>query len=445
MGSTLRLGKIAGIDVGIHYSLFFVLLFFSWSLARNFLPGLNSSWSTPTYWAVGFLAALLLFVSVLLHELAHSVVARASGFEVKGITLFLLGGVSNLQAEAKGPRDEFVISAVGPAASLALAGLLFLAYRVIGGEAAPATPFGAVTVPLSVVEAVLLYLWFINLVLGIFNLLPAFPLDGGRTLRAIIWAVTGSLSSATKVAAGSGQAMGVLLILLGVWQVLQGNLWGGLWFAFIGMFLNRSASSARKEMKVETRLRGFGVKDAMRLDPPTIDPDASVSSLVYGPLMQQQSTRAVLVCERGMLIGIISLSDIKGVPQHRLALATVRERMTSAPLWTLKPEDELVHALEMLGEHSINQAPVLEEGRLVGLLSRDTLNKSGHSSIENSTVFGEIIDGPANICGLGIREQEAQDPPGDIPGAHGCSDPVGTDGRAHPSVLSQGGPRPSTI
>ncbi len=374
MGSTLRLGKIAGIDVGIHYSLFFVLLFFTWSLARDFLPGLNSSWSTPTYWAVGFLAALLLFVSVLLHELAHSVVARASGFEVKGITLFLLGGVSDLNAAAKGPRDEFVISAVGPVASLALAGLLFLAYRVIGGDAAPATPLGHVTVPLSVVEALLLYLWFINLVLGIFNLLPAFPLDGGRTLRAIMWAATGSLSSATKVAAGSGQAMGILLILLGVWQVLQGNLWGGLWFALIGMFLNRSASTARKEMKVQTSLQGFGVKDAMRLDPPTIGPDASVSSLVYGPLMRQ-GTRAVLVCERGMLVGIISASDIKGVPQHGWALATVRERMTSAPLWTLQAEDELVHGMEMLGEHSINQAPVLEEGRLVGLLSKADINQ----------------------------------------------------------------------
>ena len=369
MGSTLRLGKIAGIDVELHYSLFFVLLFFSWSLATNVLPGLNSSWSTPTYWAVGFLAALLLFVSVLLHELAHSVVARASGIEVKGITLFLLGGVSNLKAEAKGPRDEFVISAVGPVASLVLAGLLFLAYRVIGSEAAPATPFGAVTVPLSVVEAVLLYLWFMNLVLGIFNLLPALPLDGGRTLRAIIWAVTGRLSFATKVAAGSGQIMGVLLIVMGVWQLLQGNLLGGLWFGFLGIFLNRSASTAHREMKVQTSLHGFRVKDAMRLDPPTIEPDASVSSVVYGPLTQR-STGAVLVCEGGVLIGIISLSDVKGVPQHRWALATARERMTGAPLRTLEPEDELVHGLEMLAEHSINQAPVLEEGRLVGLLSR---------------------------------------------------------------------------
>ena len=377
MSSTLRLGKIAGIEVGIHYSLFLVLLFFSWSLAKDFLPGLNASWSTPTYWAVGFLAALLLFVSVLVHELAHSVVARASGIEVGGITLFLLGGVSNLKAEAKGPRDEFVISVVGPLASLVLAGLLFLAYRVIGGEAAPATPFGPVTVPLSVVEAVLLYLWFINLVLGVFNLLPAFPLDGGRTLRAIIWAVTGRLSLATKVAAGSGQAMGILLILLGVWQVFQGNLWGGLWFAFIGMFLNRSASTAHREMKVQTSLHGFGVKDAMRLDPPTVEPDASVSSVVYGPLMQQ-STRAVLVCEGGTLVGIISLSDIKGVPQHRWALATARERMTSAPLWTLKPEDELVDGLEMLAEHSINQAPVLEGGRLVGLLSRADITQFMH-------------------------------------------------------------------
>ena len=369
MKPSIRLGKIAGIEVGVHYSLLLVLLFFSWNLANGFLPGLNPFWSTTTYWAVGFTAALLLFASVLVHELAHSVVARASGFEVEGITLFLLGGVSSFKAEAKGPRNEFVISAVGPAASLALAALLFVVYRMIGSEGAPSTPFGRVTAPLSVVETLLLYLWFINLALGIFNLLPAFPLDGGRILRAIIWASTGSVSLATRIAARGGQLVGILMIAWGAWQLLQFHELGGLFLVVVGLFLNGTANTARREVEVQSSIRSHRVEDAMQPDPPTIEPDLAVAAAVYGPLMRP-GVRALPVCDGETLVGIISLSDIEGAPRHEWTSTRVRERMTRAPLWTLDLHDDLAHGLELLGEHSINQAPVLHEGRLVGLLSR---------------------------------------------------------------------------
>ena len=377
MKPSIRLGMIAGIEVGIHYSLLLVLLYFSWSLANGFLPDINPFWSTATYWAVGFAAAVLLFTSVLVHELAHSVVARASGFEVEGIVLFLLGGVSSFKAEAKGPRHEFVIAAVGPAASLAIAAALFGVYYFVKGEGAPTTPLGRALTPLSVAEALLLYLWFINLALGIFNLLPAFPLDGGRILRAIIWAVTGSVSLGTKVAARGGQLIGVLMILWGAWQVFGLGQFGGLFLVFIGLFLNGTARTARKEVEVQADVRGLHVEDAMQPNPPTIDPDAAVAAAVYGPLMQA-SVHALPVCDGETVVGIISLSDIEGAPRHEWASTSVRERMTRMPLWTLDRHDDLVHGLEMLGEHSINQAPVLEDGRLVGLLSRADIIRFMH-------------------------------------------------------------------
>ena len=376
MKPSIRLGKILGIEVGVHYSLLLVLLYFSWSLANGFLPGLNPFWSTATYWAVGFTAALLLFASVLVHELAHSVVARASGFQVEGITLFLLGGVSSFKAEDKGPRHEFVISAVGPAASLALAALLFVAYRLVGSDGAPTTPLGRVTAPLSVMEALLLYLWFINLALGIFNLLPAFPLDGGRILRAIIWATTGSVSLATRIAARGGQLVGILMIAWGAWQVWQGQF-GGLFLVFVGLFLNGTANAARKEVEADTRMQGRRVEDAMQPDPPTIEPGVAVAAAVYGPLMRP-GVRALPVCDGETLVGIITLSDIEGAPRHEWTSTQVRERMTRAPIWTLDLHDDLAVGLQLLGEHSINQAPVLHEGRLVGLLSRADIIRFMH-------------------------------------------------------------------
>ena len=203
MKSTVPLGRIAGIEIGIHYSWFIILGLITWTLSNSLLPSLNRSWSETTLWALGLLLAILLFASVLVHELAHSIVAKARGFEVKGITLFLLGGVSSLQSDARRARDEFIISAVGPAASLVLAGLFWLIILIIGRDAV------VVWFPqrqsLDAIEAALNYLWFLNLLLAIFNLLPAFPLDGGRVLRSILWAVTGSYVKATKVAARGGQ------------------------------------------------------------------------------------------------------------------------------------------------------------------------------------------------------------------------------------------------
>ncbi|MDO8750071.1 MAG: site-2 protease family protein, partial [Dehalococcoidia bacterium] len=231
MRPSFRLGRIAGVEIGVHYTWLFAFALIAWSLAAGFFPISFPGWSPVAYWATGVAAALLLFVSVLLHELAHSFVAKAKGLPVRGITLFIFGGVSNIGGEAAKAKDEFVIAIVGPLTSLVLAGFFWLLYSVLMNTSRLWSGQGE---PLA---ATLFYLSLINLMLAAFNLLPGFPLDGGRVLRSILWGTTGSLAKATRIAASVGQAFGWLLIAWGVYQVLGGNYLGGLWIAFIGWFL----------------------------------------------------------------------------------------------------------------------------------------------------------------------------------------------------------------
>ena len=383
--ASIPLGKIAGIEIGIHYSWFAVLALVSWSLAEGYLPSHFPGWSARTYWATGLVAGLLLFASVLVHELAHSVVAKARGFPVEGITLFLLGGVSRLRAESRRARDEFVISVVGPITSIVLSavfGIAMLAFQE-GNIPAQVSVWYLTLIHLknTPVAAVVWYLAFINLLLAIFNLLPAFPLDGGRVLRSVIWGTTGSLSRATTVAAWGGRIIGLLLIALGVVQILGGNFLGGLWIAFVGWFLHRAAGESQREAVAEDAIQGVRVRDVMDAYPVTIGPGVSLSEAVHEYFVRR-GARALPVCEGDQLVGIITLTDIKGVPQERWSFVTVGDEMTSIPLKHVNPEDELHQALALLGEHSINQTPVLEGERLVGLLSRAHIIRYLHSRRE---------------------------------------------------------------
>ena len=367
MKSTVPLGRIAGIKVGIHFSWFAILGLITWTLAEGLLPSLNDTWGSITLWALGLLLALSLFASVIVHELAHSIVARARGFEVQGITLFLLGGVSSLQSDARHARDEFIISAVGPAASLLLAGLFWLFIQIMGRDAV------LVMVPqdrpLGAIEAALNYLWFLNLLLAIFNLLPAFPLDGGRVLRSIIWALTGSYLKATRIAARGGQLAGLALVAFGVWQIFGGNHLGGIWYAIIGWFLQSTAGASLREAEADHAMRGIKVREAMQPGADSVGPEVTVFHAVY-EFFLRRALHAIPVSEGDRLIGIISLSDVREIPQERWSHETVRTHMTPAPLRSVAPDDELSDALSLMAEHSLNQAPVLESDRLVGMLTR---------------------------------------------------------------------------
>ena len=356
MRPSIRLGKIGGVDIGLHYSWFATVALLSWSLADGIFPEQYPGWSAATYWIIGVVAVLMLFASVLVHELAHSLVAKARGFRVDGITLFLLGGVSNLQSDARHPRDEFLIAAVGPLSSFLLGGVFWIALLGFDDRSTP-------------LPALVWYLAFINVLLGAFNLLPAFPMDGGRVLRSTVWAATGSLSKATNVAALGGQGIGVLLMAIGAFSVLNGNLLGGLWMAFIGWFLQTSAASSRREQSVASSARGVSVKDVMDPDPVTIGPDAALSEVVFDHLMRG-GARSLPVLVGDSLMGIVTLTDIKRVPRDRWDVVSIRDVMTPAPLWHVRPDDDLERAMALLGEHSVHCAPVLEGDRLVGLISR---------------------------------------------------------------------------
>src|SRR6266851_4380498 len=243
MPGSFRLGTFAGIDIYINYSWLIILVFLIWSLATNWFAVLYPGWLPALYWITSTIAALLLFVSVLLHELAHSVVARARGLSVKNITLFIFGGVSNIEQEPKSPGVEFQVAVVGPLVSILLGGLAFLLLLPLRGSKSP-------------LEGILFYLAVTNVLLGVFNLIPGFPLDGGRVLRSIVWKITGSLTKATRIASISGQVIAYLFILWGIWQLFSGDVLNGIWIGFIGWFLLSAAQSANTQVMLQSALRG---------------------------------------------------------------------------------------------------------------------------------------------------------------------------------------------
>jgi len=356
MKASFRLGRIAGIEIGIHYTWLLAFALISWSLAQGLFPQVYPGWSTGTYWITGILAALLLFASVLLHELAHSLVARARGLPVGSITLFIFGGVSNLEGEAEKPSVEFSMAIVGPLTSLVLAIIFWGLLQLIEPPASPAT-------------ALLSYLWQINALLAAFNLLPGFPLDGGRVLRAIIWGTTGNLTRATNIAAMVGRFFGWTLIALGLFLVVQGEFLGGLWMAFIGWFLSSAADASRRDVTLRERLSGVPVRALMDTNMATVGPQTSVEEVVHEIFLRGRR-RAVLVSQDDRLVGIITLTDLKELPQHKWNQTTVEEIMTRQPLYWVPSEADLSSAMRLIAQHDVNQVLVLNQGRLIGLLNR---------------------------------------------------------------------------
>jgi Zn-dependent protease/CBS domain-containing protein len=359
MKSSLRLFRIAGIDIGIHYTWILIFVLLSWSLAQGFFPQLYPGWGTITYWITGVVAALLLFVSVLIHELAHSLVAQARGMTVNSITLFIFGGVSNLEEEPEKPKVELAMSIVGPLASLALAGIFWGLVQLVGDQQGP-------------LAATLTYLALINAILAGFNLLPGFPLDGGRVLRSLIWYRTGSLVRATNIAATVGRFMGWGLIAFGLFQVFAGNFIGGIWFAFIGWFLSSSADASRREITLREQLSGVRVREAMTTNPTDISPDTSVAELVSN-VFRKQHGRAVPVCQNDRILGIVTVTDVKELPREKWGETAVKEIMTREPLYNVTPEDDLNIALRLITKHDINQVLVLRDGKCAGLVSRSDI------------------------------------------------------------------------
>ncbi len=359
MKATFRLGKVAGIEIGIHYTWLLAFVLITWTLAVGFFPDAFPGSSQVVYWVTGAVAAVFLFVSVLVHELAHSLVARSKGLTVQGITLFIFGGVSSLTEESRSAGEEFAVSIVGPLTSLGLAAVFGGAYLSSKGHPSP-------------VSALLGYLTLTNGMLGLFNLLPGFPLDGGRVLRAAIWGATGSLYRATRIASTIGQGLAFMFIGIGVFWVLTGSIFSGLWIAFIGWFLNNAADASKQETVLQETLHGVKVSEVMDTEPDVVPNSMAVDVLVREYFLHR-GKRALPVQEGGVLEGIVSITDVKTVSVDNWPYTRVAQIMTKGQVHSVGPETDVAEALRLLAEKDVNQLLVLSDGATIGMLSRENI------------------------------------------------------------------------
>lgn len=359
MTSSVKLGRVWGIPVGLHYTWFIIFVLVTVSLALFFFPNTYQDWSTSVYWIVGVGTSLLFFGSVVAHELAHSLVARRFGVPVKSITLFLFGGVAAITREVKRPVEELLMAVAGPFTSLALGGLFQLLGMATSGQAEP-------------VAAGAFYLARINLALGIFNLLPGFPMDGGRVFRSIVWAVTGNYQKSTRIAAWLGQAFAYLMIIGGVVMVLMGNF-DGLWLALIGWFIDNAASSSYRQVRLQEQLRGHTAADLMRTECASVPADMSLATLVNAHILPE-GQRCFLVTEDDELKGLVTLHEVKRVPKEQWPTTNVEQAMTKLEsLLAVSPDTDAYTVLERMSEKDVNQIPVVAEGRLIGIIARDSI------------------------------------------------------------------------
>jgi Zn-dependent protease/predicted transcriptional regulator len=360
MPGSFHIGRIAGIRIDINYSWLIILVLLTVSLATSWFPATIHGLSTATYWIIGLIAALLLFASVLAHELAHSLVARARGLPVKSITLFIFGGVSNLEHEPRSAGIEFQIAVVGPLTSLIIGAIAWIVGRAVASTSRP-------------LAAILIYLGITNVLLAVFNLIPGFPLDGGRVLRSILWGISGNLRTATRWAARVGQLIAYLFILAGIWQFFVGNFIDGLWIGFIGWFLLTAAHTADTQAALESLFRGVTVGEVMNPLPITVPPDMPLQQLMDEYLLPR-GRRAALIMDNGQLAGLITLCDIRHIPREQWPLLSVSAVMVPrARLHIVRPQQSLNDVLPLMATWDINQVPVLQDGDLVGMLSRDAI------------------------------------------------------------------------
>jgi len=368
MRGSIRIARIAGIDISIHYTWLFIFVLVTWTLSKNFFPLLSPGHSGLVYWGMGALSAILFFISVLLHELAHSLYARAHGVAVTSIVLFIFGGVSNLPEEAHRAREEFWMALLGPLTSLVLAGIFVGFYALVPDKSAP-------------IASMLYYLALINALLGAFNLLPGFPLDGGRVFRAIVWGRTGDRARATRLAAILGIVVAWGMIFGGVYFLITGNILQGIWLALIGWFLNNAADASRREVTLEQHISGVRVAAVMNPAPETTGPQTTVDTLVRDFFIHQ-GRPAVPVTVGESVSGIVTLSDVKGLPRDAWYDTPVSKIMTRTPIFSVSPADDLMAAMKLIGDHNLNQLLVIDGTRLVGMIRRADILRYLHLSQE---------------------------------------------------------------
>jgi Zn-dependent protease len=368
----IPIGKAFGIQLRLHYSWFFIFVLITWALTASYFPAIYPAWSLSMKIGAGLVTSFLFFGSVLVHELMHSIVALKEGIQIRAITLFFLGGVSEMTGEPKTAGDEFRMAGAGPLSSLILGGIFLGIFLVLRTSNLESYQFGA---------AVTYYLGYINILLGIFNLIPGFPLDGGRVLRSIIWKITNNLRRATKIASNIGRGIGYLFIFGGIYFVFGGAVYGfggfinGIWFVLIGWFLETAAAGSYRQLALQEVLKGHHASEIMSKDCLMVPGDMTVERLINEHILTS-GRRCFPVVSNDRVVGMITLHNIKIVPQEQRSLKTTFDIMT--PLekvkW-VKPEEDLSTVLQILTESNINQVPVFEDDgkHLVGMVNRDNL------------------------------------------------------------------------
>ncbi|MET7303370.1 site-2 protease family protein [Embleya sp. NPDC005575] len=359
MRATIRLGRIAGVRIGVHWSVLVIFAVITVGLARNRLPDARPGYSWAAYWVVGLLTAAVFFASLLAHELAHAVVARRNGIDVDDIVLWLLGGVARLKGEASNPGAELRIAGVGPLVSLAL-GIMFglcawLVNVTSGGGLAVEAPA---------------WLAAINILLAVFNSIPAAPLDGGRLLRALLWWRTGDRLRAITGAAAAGRGFGWFLVIFGLFLFARGDAFGGLWPALIGWFLVAAATMEARQAHLRETLAGIPVRNAMTREPVTVSESTTVAEFLLGPHYRYPHSAFPVTDHVGAPVGLLTLDTARHVVEQRRGTVTAGEIMLPlSQVTVVGPDDPLAELLPRLESGPEHRVLVVDDGRLLGLLS----------------------------------------------------------------------------
>ncbi len=356
----ISIGKAFGIPLRLHYSWFIIFVLVVWSLAAGYFPAAYPHWNLTTSIVAGVITSLLFFGSVLAHELMHSIVAKRAGIPIHAITLFIFGGVSQMTEEPRQPQVEFRMALAGPLTSLALGGIFLAIWLWLEG------------IP-EFVKAISFWLGWINIVLAGFNLIPGFPLDGGRILRSLLWWRSGDLRSATRIASNIGRGVGYLFIFIGIALMFTGNWINGLWLAFIGWFLESAAAGSYRQLALQDILKGHKVSELMTQDCPVVPPELTIQQLVNEQILSH-GRRCFPVVQHTRVLGIITIHDIKAVPREQWTTKTAGEAMTPfAKLKSVGPDEDLSTVLRILTEQNVNQLPVVKDGNIIGMIARDNL------------------------------------------------------------------------
>jgi Zn-dependent protease len=364
MQKGFKLFKVIGIQISLDYTWFIIFALVAWTLSQGYFPSVVPGLAMWIYIAMGVVSSLLLFASILLHELSHSYVANRLGMDIRGITLFIFGGIAELSREPDDPRMELKIAIAGPIASVVLAILFWLIKEGLTAMAL-----------FPLVASICSYLVIINIVVVIFNMIPGFPLDGGRVLRAIWWMKSGNLQRATMVAGRVGKGFALFLIFFGILQTFTGNIIGGLWMVFIGIFLQQAAESGYREVLIRNSLSGIRVGDVMTREVVTVHPDDSLQVIVDDYLFKHHCVSFPVVAA-SRLVGMLNLGDIRAVPKEKWRETRVRDVMEPVTQHSLaSPEETAIEVLSKMATLGVGRFPVVHMGKLVGIISRRDIMK----------------------------------------------------------------------